>query len=148
ILGPERFYWAFRKFIHDWSFRHPSPSDFFRIMNSAAGEDLSYFWRGWFMHNWSLDMAVKEVTYADGDTANGADVAIANLDRLVMPATVQVTFADGSSQRYRLSADSWLQRTVVTIHTDAGKRVAVVTIDPDQVIPDRDRSNNTMALQW
>ncbi len=37
ILGPERFDWAFRKFIADWSFKHPAPSDFFRAMNSAGG---------------------------------------------------------------------------------------------------------------
>ncbi|MDB5429607.1 MAG: Peptidase rane alanine aminopeptidase, partial [Caulobacter sp.] len=35
ILGPERFDPAFRKFIADWAFRHPKPSDFFRAMESA-----------------------------------------------------------------------------------------------------------------
>ncbi len=46
ILGPERFDWAFRKYIRDWAFKHPSPSDFFREMESEGGEDLSWFWRG------------------------------------------------------------------------------------------------------
>jgi hypothetical protein len=43
ILGPERFDWAFRKYIRDWAFKHPSPSDFFREMESEGGEDLSWF---------------------------------------------------------------------------------------------------------
>ena len=60
ILGPERFDWAFRKYISDWAYKHPSPSDFFRAMESEGGEDLAYFWRGWYMNNWTLDMAVKE----------------------------------------------------------------------------------------
>ena len=30
ILGKERFDWAFRKYIRDWAYKHPSPSDFFR----------------------------------------------------------------------------------------------------------------------
>ena len=63
ILGPERFDWAFRKYIRDWAFKHPSPSDFFRAMESEGGEDLSYFWRGWFMNNWTMDMAVKDAQY-------------------------------------------------------------------------------------
>ena len=63
ILGPERFDWAFRRFIRDWAFRHPSPSDFFRAMESAGGEDLSWFWRGWYFNNWTLDLAVKGVAY-------------------------------------------------------------------------------------
>ena len=41
ILGPERFDPAFRKFIRDWAYKHPSPSDFFRAMESEGGEDLS-----------------------------------------------------------------------------------------------------------
>ncbi len=52
ILGPERFDWAFRKYIHDWAYKHPAPSDFFRAMESEGGEDLSWFWRGWYMNNW------------------------------------------------------------------------------------------------
>ena len=27
-------------------------------MESAGGEDLSYFWRGWYMQNWTLGLAV------------------------------------------------------------------------------------------
>ena len=41
ILGPERFDWAFRKYIADWSFKHPTPSDFFRAMDSAGGGTVS-----------------------------------------------------------------------------------------------------------
>ena len=36
-------------------------------MESEGGEDLGYFWRGWFFNNWTLDMAVKDVQYAKGD---------------------------------------------------------------------------------
>ena len=73
ILGPKRFDFAFRKYIRDWAYKHPSPSDFFRAMDSAAGEDLSWFWRGWFFDNWNGDLAVTKVTYEDGDPAKGAN---------------------------------------------------------------------------
>ncbi len=146
ILGPERFDWAFRLFIHDWSFRHPSPSDFFRTMNSAAGEDLSWFWRGWFMNQWTLDVAVQDVSYVDGDAAKGADITVANLDRLVMPVTVQMTYADGRTERVRLPAQSWLQSKTATVHTNGGGKLTSVTVDPDQVVPDRDRSNDRLTV--
>ena len=67
ILGPERFDWAFRKYIRDWAFKHPSPSDFFRAMNSEGGEDLDWFWRGWYMHNWRMDLAVEKIDGQHGD---------------------------------------------------------------------------------
>ena len=46
ILGPQRFDYAFRRYIREWAYKHPSPSDFFRTIESEGGEDLSYFWRG------------------------------------------------------------------------------------------------------
>jgi hypothetical protein len=144
ILGPKRFDWAFRKFIRDWAYRHPSPSDFFRTMDSAAGEDLSWFWRGWFMHNWSLDLAAEKIAYPDGDPRKGASVTIANLDRLVMPCTVEVSFADGHRSRLRVPADAWIQKKSLTLSLASTQPISAVTIDPEHVIPDRDRGNNVL----
>ncbi len=138
VLGPERFDWAFRKFIRDWAFKHPSPSDFFRAMESEGGEDLAWFWRGWYFNNWSLDLAVQDVAYADGK----AHITIANRGRLVMPATVQVNFRGGASQRVKLPVETWLQKTAYTINLDSAEPVVSVVVDPDHVIPDGDRDNN------
>ncbi len=142
ILGPERFDWAFRKFIRDWAYQHPTPSDFFRAMDSAGGEDLSWFWRGWYFNNWTLDLAVQGVHPVDGDWRRGAVVTIANLDRLVLPATVQVDFADGSRSDIRLPVETWIQQSSIDLPLDSTQPVTAVTIDPDHVLPDKDRSNN------
>jgi hypothetical protein len=142
ILGPARFDWAFRKFISDWSYRHPTPSDFFRAMDSAGGEDLSWFWRGWYFHNWSLDLAVTGVHPVDGDFRHGAMVSIANLGRLVLPADIRVEFADGSSRNIRLPAETWIQQRRFDLPLQGTQPVSAVTIDPQHLIPDRDRSNN------
>ncbi|MGH3631035.1 MAG: M1 family aminopeptidase, partial [Sciscionella sp.] len=144
ILGKPRFDFAFRKFIRDWAYKHPSPSDFFRAMDSAGGEDLSWFWRGWFFENWNLDLAVEKVAYVDGDPAKGATVTIANLDRLVMPATVEIDYTDGTKKRLRLPAETWIQQRSVALSLDGGGPIATVTVDPDHVIPDEDRSNNVL----
>ncbi len=146
ILGPDRFDWAFRKFIRDWSYRHPTPSDFFRAMDSAGGEDLSWFWRGWYLNNWTLDLAVKGVQPVDGDWHKGAVVTIANLDPLVMPAVVQVDFADGSHRRIRLPVETWIQQTTANVTLDSTQPVTGVTVDPDKVLPDKDRSNNVLRV--
>lgn len=147
ILGPERFDWAFRRFVRDWAFKHPAPSDFFRAMESEAGEDLSWFWRGWYFNNWSLDLAVKGVAYRDGDPAKGALVTFQNLDRLVLPATVQIDFKDGSQKRMRLPAETWILKTEATVPVDSTQPIVSVTVDPDHVIPDRNRTNNTLTVK-
>jgi Peptidase family M1 domain len=146
ILGPKRFDWAFRKFIRDWSYKHPTPSDFFRAMDSAAGEDLSWFWRGWYFHNWTLDLAVKDVRPVDGAWRKGALVTIANLDSLVLPAVVQIDFADGSERRIRVPVQTWIQQRSATLRLESTEPVRKVVVDPDHVLPDRDRSNNVYVV--
>ncbi|HET7306852.1 MAG TPA: M1 family metallopeptidase [Gammaproteobacteria bacterium] len=147
ILGPERFDTAFRRYVHAWAFKHPSPSDFFRAMSSAGGEELSWFWRGWFAHNWQLDMAVEGVKYVDNDPTKGALVTVANLDKLVMPATLQVTYVDGSTQRVRVPVETWQRHHKFEVTVPGNKRVKSATIDPDHVIPDGDRSNDTFTVK-
>ncbi|HET6726241.1 MAG TPA: M1 family metallopeptidase [Gammaproteobacteria bacterium] len=147
ILGPERFDKAFREYVRAWAFKHPSPSDFFRAMDSAGGEDLSWFWRGWFKYNWQLDMAVEGVKYVDGDAGKGALVTVANLDKLVMPATLQVTFADGSTRRVRVPVETWQRHRQFEVLVPGGKQVKSATIDPDHAIPDGNRGNNTFAVK-
>jgi hypothetical protein len=148
ILGPERFDWAFRRFIRSWAYRHPTPSDFFRAMESEGGEDLSWFWRGWYMKNWTLDLAVKSVACVNGNPAKGAIVTIENRDQLVMPAVVQIDFSDGSHQRLRLPVETWIQKSVATLTLPNTQPITAVTIDPDHVLPDPYQSTSALLPQW
>jgi hypothetical protein len=143
ILGPTRFDPAFRKFIRDWAYKHPTPSDLFRTLESEGGEDLSWFWRGWFLNNWTHDLAVTNVAYVDGDPAKGARVSVANLGQLVLPATLRVTYVDGTKADYRIPVEAWMQGGTHVMVFEGGPRVAEATVDPDHRLPDRDRSNNT-----
>jgi hypothetical protein len=147
VLGKDRFDWAFRKFIRDWAYKHPSPSDFFRAMNSAAGEDLSWFWHGWYFNNWTLDLAVTGVAYVDKDPKKGSIVTIANLDRLPMPAIVVVEYADGSTTAFRLPVETWFKKKSIDLKFDSSAEVTKVTIDPDRALPDKDRANNVFPRE-
>jgi hypothetical protein len=144
ILGPGRFDPAFRKFIADWAYKHPKPSDFFRAMESAGGEDLSWFWRGWYLNNWTHDLAVTAVRYVDGDSARGAEVTVANNGQLVLPATLRITFANGKILDIAVPAETWMQNASHVFAVPPGGAIAEVAIDPDRRLPDRDRTNNSL----
>jgi hypothetical protein len=146
ILGPRRFDYAFRRYIREWAYKHPSPSDFFRTMDSEGGEDLSYFWRGWYMHNWTLDLAVVSAKYVDDDPKDGLSVVVSNLRQLVLPATLEVVYKDGTKARVRIPVEAWLSKGTGTFTFKEGKPAATVTVDPDHVLPDDDRSNNVLTL--
>ena len=134
ILGPNRFDWAFRKYIRDWAYKHPSPSDFFREMASEGGEDLSWFWRGWYLNNWRYDVAVDKI---DGDS-----VTFSNRGQLVLPTPVEVTFKDGTKTRVKLPVETWLSKGTYVWTLESKTPIASVVVDPDHILPDDDRSNN------
>jgi hypothetical protein len=143
ILGPKRFDPAFRRYIAAWAFKHPSPADFFRAMDSETGEDLSYFWRGWFEHNWQLDLAVTGIRPFPNDSASkGSLVTVESLDKLVMPVTLRVTFANGSKRDVRLPAETWIRLASSDVPIVSDSPVVRAELDPDHKIPDKDRSNN------
>jgi hypothetical protein len=143
ILGPDRFDPAFRRFIASWAFKHPTPADFFRAMDSEAGEELSWFWRGWFYNNWQLDLAVTGIAAFPKDAAfPGSTVTVASLDKMVMPVTLRVTFADGTKRDIRLPAETWVRQASTEVPVVSGSPVVRAELDPGHKLPDKDRSNN------
>ncbi|AYO58819.1 aminopeptidase [Chryseobacterium sp. 6424] len=67
IMGRELFDEAFKTYSKRWAFRHPEPADFFRTMNDASGENLDWFWRGWFYGTDPVDISIDKVTVAKAD---------------------------------------------------------------------------------
>lgn len=64
IMGRELFDKAFKTYAKRWAFKHPEPADLFRTMEDASGEDLDWFWRGWFYGTDPVDIAIDKVTAA------------------------------------------------------------------------------------
>ena len=140
ILGPERFDFAFRKYMERWAFKSPQPADFFRTMEDAAGIDLAWFWRGWFYENANLDWEVSGV--AAPKSSAGARVRLDNKGQLVMPVHLRVFFEDGSQEDYTRPVEIWFQSNRVVIELPGDRKIAKVIIDADKRFPDINRKNN------
>ncbi len=147
VLGPERFDMALREYINRWAFKHPTPWDFFHTIENVAGEDLSWFWRGWIFSNAKLDQSVKGVKYNDNKPENGASITIENLGEMAMPVTVLVKEADGKEQRINLPVEVWQRGTEWTFAVPTTSRITDVVLDPDKKLPDVNRKNNTPAAK-
>ena len=61
IMGRKLFDYAFKTYAQRWKFKHPTPADFFRTMEDASGEDLDWFWRGWFFGTDACDISIDSV---------------------------------------------------------------------------------------
>jgi hypothetical protein len=142
ILGEKRFDSAFSYYVHQWAFKHPTPYDFFHCMENYAGETLDWYWRGWFINNWKIDQAVSGVDYIKNDPANGSIITIANLGKLPMPSTVEVTEAGNKTSRILLPVEVWEHGGTWSFRFNSTAAISKVVIDPDNQYPDANPANN------
>jgi hypothetical protein len=142
ILGADRFDYAFKHYIKHWAFKHPTPLDFFKAMEDGAGEDLGWFWKSWFYELWRLDQSVKDVDYIEQDPTKGALITIENMEKMAMPAVVDVELVSGAKERFTFPVEIWQRGSSWTFRTSTNIPIKSVTIDPDHVFPDINSKNN------
>jgi hypothetical protein len=142
IIGRDRFDYAFRKYIRDWAFKHPSPWDFFRSMENSCGEDLAWFWKGLILENYQLDQAVIGVEKT-GTEGGGVLVTTQNLQRMAMPLVVEITTMSGKLIRKNFPVEIWQSSNTYSFWVETKESIRKVVIDPDRVFPDIQPQNNT-----
>jgi hypothetical protein len=139
IMGEQAFLEAFRGYVDTWAFKHPKPEDFFNWFESAAGQDLGWFWRSWYFEQWMLDHAIGGVETSGSETR----ITVEDLGELPMPARIAVERDDGSIDHIEVPVDTWLEGARSAVLTvSSSPAVTRVTLDPEQRSPDRDRSND------
>jgi hypothetical protein len=140
VIGPVRFDYAFKTYIRQWAYKHPTPWDFFKIMDNAAGEDLSWFWKAWFIENYKLDQGILSIK---NETGNGAVATIVNLEQMAMPVTIEYETITGAKERIKLPVEIWNNTSYFKVRLPAKDAVTKVTLDPDKVYPDVNLGNNS-----
>ncbi len=137
LLGAERFDNAFKAYIEAWAYKHPTPNDFFNIMENVAGENLNWFWKHWFYGNENIDLAIEDVTTV------GNDYLFTFINKgMPMPIHYEVTYDDGSTERKHLPVEVWQRGNRWISLLETGKKVTKVEIDPDGILADVDAANN------
>jgi hypothetical protein len=139
VLGKDRFDAAFREYIRTWAFKHPTPSDFFRLMRDESGMELDWFWRDWIFTTARLDQAVDSVS---GGTDGVSSIHLHNRGSMVMPAELSITFDDGTTSTVKLPVEMWNLGDRFVYRVVGTKPVRAVEVDPRHALPDIDRSNN------
>ena len=143
VLGEERFDRALRTYIERWAYKHPTPDDFFRTIENVAGEDLSWFWRGWFQYNWRLDQGINSIKYVKNDPKQGIVISIENFEKMAMPVILDVKTKSGKVTRVNLPVEVWQKNKAWSFKHDSTEEIESITIDPDRVLPDSNSANNT-----
>ena len=146
ILGPERFDLAFRTYVERWAYKHPAPDDFFRTIENVSGEDLSWFWKGWFVNNWRLDQGINSIKYVNNNPKSGVYITIENFEKMAMPVVLDIKTKSGKVSRVKLPVEIWQRNVDWTFKHDSTEEIESITLDPDHVFPDSNESNNIWIL--
>lgn len=99
IMGRELFDYAFKEYARRWAFKHPTPADLFRTMEDASGEDLDWFWRGWFYTTDPCDISLDAVKFAKADV--NSKVPVSRIAMVKLAAPMVNDFDDISKVRNR-----------------------------------------------
>ncbi|MDX6189596.1 M1 family metallopeptidase [Flavobacterium sp. Fl-318] len=142
VLGEERFDKALRTYVERWAFKHPTPDDFFRTIENVAGEDLSWFWRSWFVNNWRFDQGINSIKYVKNNPAKGVIISVENFDKMPMPIVLDVKTKSGKVTRVKLPVEIWQRNKDWSFKHNSTEEIESITLDPDHVFPDHTESNN------
>ncbi|SHL74631.1 M1 family metallopeptidase [Flavobacterium xanthum] len=142
VLGKERFDLALKTYIERWAYKHPQPDDFFRTIENVAGEDLSWFWRGWFQYNWRLDQGINSIKYVKNDPKLGVVISIENFEKMAMPVSLDVKTKSGKLTRVTLPVEVWQKNKAWSFKHNSTEEIESITLDPDHVLPDSNTTNN------
>jgi hypothetical protein len=138
ILGAERFDNAFKSYIKTWAYKHPQPADFFNHMENVAGENLSWFWQGWFYGTGNIDLGINGAFPYAGNYL----VSLANKGDMPMPVLLEITFEDGTTERQMLPVEIWQRGDVWNHLIKTTKTIRSIVIDPDKILPDINLGND------
>lgn len=101
IMGRDLFDYAFREYARRWAFKHPEPADLFRTMEDASGEDLDWFWRGWFYGTDACDIAIDTVKHYTADLSKAPPEMKEKTSMQSLPKPAGSKFDDISKIRNR-----------------------------------------------
>lgn len=92
IMGHDKLPAALKKYYNTWKFKHPTPDDFFRVMEKESGMVLDWFQEYWVNTTHTIDYSI--------DTVLKDVVTLSRKGAFPMPVDLLVTRKDGKKELY------------------------------------------------
>ena len=96
IVGEETFKKGMKRYFREWSFKHPDPSDFVRVMEKESGMVLDWYLQYWLNSTKTIDYAIKGIK----GTSKESTIVLERVGLMPMPVEVVVEFENGKSETY------------------------------------------------
>ena len=147
-------------FFTRWKYQHPTPDDFFAVLNEVTGQDHAWFVEQVYRNSLTFDYGIERIASENiawrglNDTTAFENQTLDKLYRTTVvvrrlgsgqfPVDVLVTFSDGHQERERWDGRSRWQN----FSYDRPARAVSAQVDPERVLLlDTDFTNNSRALE-
>ena len=128
-IGEEKIDKIMQDYYSSWKFKHPGPDDFTSFFDKHLDEDI----------DWFFDNLIDSTTYIDYKVSKkGGKYQLENLGSF--DAAVELAFYDKNNDEIKRI---WMRPNQKITVLDAPSDCRKVIIDPDQYMPDINRTNNT-----
>ena len=150
---------AMGTYFKDWSFKHPGPHDFKRVIERSSGLELDWYFQ-YMMHTTdAIDYAVESVINDEGTVT----VELSRRGDFPMPQDVELSWEDGSTTKVHIplvmmrghrALDEgeilgqdwpWVEPTY-TLEVPSNGRLKSVRLDAAGLQADIHRDNNTLTF--
>lgn len=109
-----------------------------------TGEDLNWFWKGWFYGTGNIDLSISGTRRVQ----NGYLVQLQNNGEIPMPVLMKINYDDQTSEEVKLPVEIWQRGSQWTYLHATNKDIDSIIIDPNKILPDINGSNDVWPADY
>jgi hypothetical protein len=143
FLGDDMFLKCLHEYMDKWNGKHPVPYDFFNIFSKAAGQNLDWYFKPWYIETKYPDLSLS------AKLVNGSvNINVTNKGGLPLPVKIKFYNEDGTRDVvYQKKADEWKDgKTFMETTIHPAKKVVRVELGTSQ-IPDVNLKDNVVEFK-
>ena len=165
IIGKENFAKGMLEYYKQWRFKHPTPSDFKRVMEKVSGIELDWYLEQFIGTINTIDYGITNFEKKDKNTTQ---INLVKKGDMPMPLDVEVTLKDGTKKIYNIPLQimrgsktsslykdftvvsddwAWTNPTFTLCISIPFKDIKEIKIDPSLRMADTDRSDNVFPVK-
>lgn len=161
IIGKEAFMKGMMDYYTQWKFKHPTPSDFKKVMEQASGLELDWYFEQFIGTTNFIDYSVEGFENCDKETTR---INLKRIGDMPMPLDIVITLKNGKTKvyniplaimrgsktkskysNYKVVSEDWPWTNpsfnlCIDVKT---KDISSIEIDPSLRLSDVNRKNNT-----
>ncbi len=98
VIGQKNLREGMRAYFEQWKFKHPTPSDFLRVMEIQSNLELDWYFEYWVNSTKNIDYGIDTLIASGKST----EIVLERIGHMPMPLDIRVELKDGKVYNYNI----------------------------------------------